>query len=328
MRTFGASARVVALLLGAGLAGFGCGGGDTSSPTPPASPTPASSASPSLVTDTDPIVAAAGDIACGPLTAPSLETCHDFDTSELIVAMKPALVLALGDLQYEDAKLEDFGRYYDSSWGRFKPITRPAAGNHEYQLYADARGYFDYFNGLGVPDGPAGPRGRGYYSFNLGAWHVVALNSNCDRIGGCQQGSTQWTWLRNDLRASSAPCTLAYWHHPRFSSGRNGSTASMQAIWALLVEQGADLVLAGHDHSYERFARLDALGRVDARGVRQIVAGTGGRSLYAFGAPLAGSEIRVSQFGALRLVLRPRGYEWELIGIGATVHDLGADTCS
>jgi hypothetical protein len=302
-----------------------CGGG--SSPASPPQAAPTAAPTPVLA---GPVVAIAGDIACGPETAPSVDTCRQFDTSELIVAMNPSLVIAAGDTQYESGRYEDYLRYYDVTWGRFKPITRPALGNHEYQLHFDARGYFDYFNGVGASDGPAGPRGRGFYSFTLGTWHVVVLNSECGRVGGCGVDSTQWRWLRDDLRASTATCTLAIQHHPRFSSGPNGSTASMQPFWQLLVEGGVELVVSGHDHLYERFAPMNVAGAADAaRGLRQFVAGTGGYSHYVFGAPLAASEARIQDvFGVLKLRLGTSSYEWEFVPIpGSVGRDAGSQVC-
>lgn len=314
---------VAALGFGAGLGS--CGGGSSSPPGPQTSPT-----APATPVASGPVIAVAGDVSCGPESTPSVATCRQFDTSELIVAMDPSLVIAAGDTQYESGRYEDYRRFYDVTWGRFKPITRPALGNHEYYAHADARGYFDYFNGVGVADGPAGPRGRGFYSFNLGTWHIVVLNSECGRVGGCGVDSVQWRWLRDDLQASAATCTLAVQHHPRFSSGRNGSTGSMQPFWQLLVERGVELVVSGHDHMYERFAPMNAAGAADpARGMRQFVVGTGGYSHYAFRTPLATSEARIQDvFGVLKLTLGPAAYEWEFLPIAyQSGRDTGSQAC-
>ena len=164
----------------------------------------------------DPVVAAAGDIAdsCSAGSPPT----GAMATSDLLAGQGLATVLPLGDLQYEHGSLEKFQNCYDPTWGRVKPTTRPAIGNHE----ESGAGYFEYFNGPGAADGPAGPTGAGYYSFDVGAWHLIALNSNCDRVGGCYNGSAQEVWLEQDLAASEATCTLAYWHHPVFSSTRRG----------------------------------------------------------------------------------------------------------
>ncbi|HET6622980.1 MAG TPA: Calx-beta domain-containing protein, partial [Gaiellaceae bacterium] len=198
-------------------------------------------------------VAAAGDVACDPESdafeggrGDGLE-CRQRATSDLLVRKRYAAVLALGDLQYEDATRAKFGASYDPSWGRLRSITRPVPGNHEYRTDG-ADGYFGYFGAA------AGDPAKGYYSYDLGGWHLVALNSSCSEVGGCGAGSRQERWLRADLAASSAPCTLAYWHHPRFSSGSHGSDPSYEAFWRALYEAGADVVLVGHDHDYERFA--------------------------------------------------------------------------
>jgi hypothetical protein len=300
-----------------------------SSAGPPTSPNPSPVPTPTPP-PRDPVIAAAGDIACGPVTSPSAITCRQFDTSETVLAINPTLVLGLGDLQYEEARYDDFLAFYDVTWGRFKSITRPVPGNHEYQTSADAKGYFDYFNGLSVADGPAGPRGQGWYSFNVGTWHVVGLNSNCDKAGGCGANSAQTRWLREDLRANTSRCTLAFWHHPRFSSGRNGSHEFMQTVWQLLYEQGGEVVLNGDDHLYERFTPQDALGRPDAaRGVRQFTVGTGGRNLYQFRTPLPTSEVRVADtFGVLKLTLRPDSYDWAFVPIsGDGPTDSGWGVC-
>jgi hypothetical protein len=158
-------------------------------------------------------------------------------------------VVTLGDNVYADGTPSEFANCYDPSWGRHKGRTKPAVGNHEYHT-PGAAGYFGYF-------GPAaGDPSKGYYSYNLGAWHIVVLNSNCTYVGGCHAGSPQERWLRADLAAHPTTCTLAYWHHSRFSSGYQGSTAAVQSLWQALYAFGADIVLAGHDHSYERFAPI------------------------------------------------------------------------
>ncbi|MDX6647459.1 MAG: hypothetical protein QOK40_3186, partial [Miltoncostaeaceae bacterium] len=208
----------------------------------------------------DPVIAAAGDIACDPSSGDFAGgngvagACRQGATADLLGSAPLAAVLALGDSQYESATASGYARSFDPSWGRYRGLIRPAVGNHEY-LTSGAAAYFDYFGGA------AGSRASGYYSHDVGAWHLIALNSNCSRVGGCGPGSAQERWLRADLAAHPARCTLAYWHHPRFSSGPHGSTASMAPIWTALVEGGADVVLSGHDHDYERFAPLDAASR-------------------------------------------------------------------
>ena len=275
------------------------------------------------------VVAAAGDIACVPsdseynkgLGTPT--ACRQRATSDLIVAMKPAAVLAMGDLQYEVGRLDAFRASYDRSWGRFKKITYPAPGNHEYGTGV-TRGYFEYF-------GPRAARSRGgYYSAEIAGWHVVSLNSNCDEVGGCQRGSAQEKWLRADLAAHPAACTLAIWHEPRWSSGLHGSNDKVDGLWRALAVAGADVVLAGHDHDYERFAPLNANGAVDrARGLREFVVGTGGRSLYPMLGATKGSEVHDFQtFGVLKLTLRPTGYSWQFLPVaGSAFTDSGSGSC-
>ena len=202
-------------------------------------------------------IAAAGDIACDPGSEFFAEgrgtgsTCRQLATSNTLVRGHYASVLTLGDTQYEDGAYEKFVASYDPSWGRVKSITKPAPGNHEYES-SGATGYYGYFGRA------AGDPRKGYYSFDVGRWHLIALNSNCSAVGGCGAGSPQEQWLRRDLAAHPAACTLAYWHHPRFSSGLHGSDSTYRAFWRALYDAGADVVLSGHDHDYERFARADA----------------------------------------------------------------------
>lgn len=277
----------------------------------------------------DPMIAAAGDIACDPADrnfnrgAGTATACRMKATSDLLVEMRPAAVLALGDTQYEDGALAKYQASYDPTWGRLKSITRPAVGNHEY-LQRNAAGYFAYF-------GPAaGDPANGYYSFDIGAWHLIALNSNCARVGGCGAGSPQERWLRADLAAHPAACALAYWHHPRFSSGPHGSDAAYDAFWRALYGSGADVVLAGHDHDFERFAPQNPQGAPDAaRGIRQFVVGTGGRSHYPFKSIQPNSEVRSSgTFGVLVMTLRARAYDWRFLPEpGRAFTDSGTGVC-
>jgi len=280
------------------------------------------------------MIAAAGDIACDPGSgswnggAGSSSSCHELATSELLLALHPDRVLTLGDNQYEDGALAKYRQSFDPSWGRLKSITEPSVGNHEYGT-SGAAGYFGYF-------GPAaGDPAKGYYSYDLGAWHVVALNSNCGEVGGCGAGSPQEQWLRADLAAHAAECTLAYWHHPRFSSGStHGSDTGMSAVWQALAEHRAELVLSGHEHNYERFAPQDADGALDpVGGVVQFVVGTGGKSHYRdLGTPLPNSLIRDdTTFGVLKLTLRPSAYDWQFVpdatGSGGSFTDSGSAAC-
>jgi hypothetical protein len=234
-----------------------------------------------------------------------------------------AVVLALGDEAYESGTAAEFARCYDPTWGASRARTRPAAGNHDYGT-GGAAGYFAYFGAL------AGDPGKGYYSYDIGSWHLVALNSNCS-IVSCARGSAQEQWLRADLAAHPTACTLAYWHHPRFSSGIvHGSTTTVEALWRALYDADADLVLEGHEHNDERFGPLDPSGRLDpARGVRSFVVGTGGASHYPLGAPITGSEMRNSDtFGLLQLVLKSEGFSWQFVPeAGKTFTDAGSAPC-
>ena len=240
-----------------------------------------------------------------------------------ILATQSGAVATLGDNAYETGSASDYEKCYAPSWGRFKSRTHPAPGNHEY-VTRDASGYFDYF-------GPsAGPRGKGWYSYELGAWHVIVLNSNCYAIGGCDAGSPQGRWLRADLAAHPRACTLAYWHHARFSSGLHGSNALLKPFWQLLYAAGADVVMSGHDHDYERFAPQTPAGRLDKRrGIVEFVVGTGGKSYYALKRRIANSVVRhTGTFGVLRLTLRARGYSWKFLPVaGARFTDAGSGRC-
>jgi len=203
--------------------------------------------------------------------------------------------------------LAEFLAVYDQTWGRFQSITQPTVGNHEYGT-PGASGYFTYFGSS------AGPSGTGYYSYDVGAWHVVVLNSMCGAVGGCSTGSAQEEWLRTDLAASSATCTLAYWHHPRFSSGSHGSAPELEPLWQALYAEGADVVLNGHDHDYERFAPQSPTGAGDPLGLREFVVGTGGANLVPLEAPIANSEVRsASTFGVLQLTLHASSYDWAFL---------------
>ncbi|MDX6645208.1 MAG: hypothetical protein QOK40_935, partial [Miltoncostaeaceae bacterium] len=275
----------------------------------------------------DPVVAAAGDIACDPgggnFTGASIGTCQMRATSDLLLDGDVSSVLTLGDNQYENNTYSSYLQSFDPTWGRVKPLIHPGIGNHEY-LTAGAGGYFQYFGAA------AGDPARGYYSFDVGSWHLIALNSNCSKVGGCGVGSAQETWLRADLAAHPAACTLAYWHHPRFSSGEHGSFASVQPLWQALYDAGAEAVLSGHDHDYERFAAQTAAGALDpARGIRQFVVGTGGKNHYPVGTALAHSEVRNdTTYGVLKLTLRSGGYDWRFEPqAGGTFTDAGSAAC-
>jgi hypothetical protein len=260
-------------------------------------------------------VIAAGDIA-------ACDSGGDEATAALLDELD-GTVLALGDTVYEDGLTREFGHCYEPSWGRHRDRTRPVVGNHEYGT-AGAAGYFDYFGEA------AGTPGEGWYSFDLGTWHLIALNSNCEQIGGCDEGSPQVVWLADDLASSDADCTLAYWHHPRWSSGNeHGPVPATAHLWRTVHDAGVDLVLGGHDHVYERFVPMDAHGAPDPEGMVQFVVGTGGRSLYGFDAirPTSAAHDN-STFGVLRLALGFGSYQWEFIPVaGGSYTDHGRASC-
>jgi chitodextrinase len=282
------------------------------------------------------LVAAVGDIACDPTDTGfngglgTQSRCRQKYTSDLVVSPDYTAVLTLGDNQYNSATLSNFQQSYDPSWGRVKAKTYPSIGNHEGTTATSGAGYCSYF-GAAAHCNASGRQGNAaFYSFDLGGWHVIALNSNCTAAGGCGVGSLQHQWLVDDLRAHPAACTLAYWHHPRFSSGHGGSDTSMQAIWQTLYDEGADLVLTGHSHHYERFAPQDGSGRVDrTRGIRQFVVGTGGAFFTGMSTVVPNSEVRQNTtFGVLQVALHPSGYEWKFVPeAGRTFSDAGTETC-
>jgi acid phosphatase type 7 len=285
--------------------------------SPPTSDAPADD-----LGDHETVLVAAGDISCDPATGTNEGRCRMAETADLVAAQDPDVVAPLGDLQYEKATLAGFRSAYQSNWGRFRDITRPAVGNHEFYT-PGAAGYFDYWGDR------AGPRGKGWYSYDVGSWHVVVLNSTCDVVD-CQAGSEQHQWLTADLAGRSRECVLAYFHHPRFSSGYHGATAALADLWTALVEADVEVALAGHDHHYERFGPMDAEGRPAPDGVRSFVVGTGGRSLYPMLGRSAGHATgSSSSFGVLRLDLHERGYEWSFVAAAdSDYRDSGSARCS
>src|SRR5687768_6267969 len=300
---------------------------DQMAPDPPMMPS-------AVLASSDPVVVITADMVCGTGSGvgegggvPAIGPCKQAETASLVTSIAPDAVLLAGDIQYEVGSLSDFNTYYEPTWGVHKAITYPAPGNHEYRT-AGAAGYFDYFNGVGVQTGRAGTRGQGYYSFNLGVWHIIALNSNCPQIG-CAVGSAQEVWLRADLAANPAACTLAYWHHPRFSSGYHGNYVQLEPFWKALEDFGADLIIVGHDHDYERFAPQTSTGVASATGVRSFVVGTGGRENRSFGTVKANSQFRNSNsLGVLKLTLHPTSYDWQFMPIpGHTLNDAGSAAC-
>jgi hypothetical protein len=285
------------------------------------------------------VIAAAGDIACDRAPREHGSCVHGATADAVAADTDVSAVLALGDLQYECGELANFRQFYDPTWGRFKDLTRPVPGNHEYAVGArcepgtarGAAGYFDYWNGVGADTGPAGDRTRGYYSYDLGAWHVIALNANCGEVGGCEADSPQGVWLQEDLAAHPSECTLAYWHQPRFSSGTHGGDEAVDGFWRLLYDAGADVVLNGHDHSYERFAPQTPDGASDpGRGIRQFVVGTGGAALRPIPREAPNSELRDAMtHGYVRMTLRSGGYDWQFVPVaGGSFTDSGTGACT
>ncbi len=265
-----------------------------------------------LARNSAPVLVGAGDIAkCGTNGAEA--------TARLLDGIR-GTVVALGDLAYDNGTARQFRNCYGPTWGRHKARTRPAPGNHEYNT-SGAAPYYVYFGES------AGEPGKGYYSYDVGSWHVVALNSNIT----AEDGSEQEKWLWEDLKASKAACTIAYWHHPAFSSGEHGSDPKMLDVWRTLYHYRADVVLNGHDHSYERFAPQDPNGKADPkRGIRQFVVGTGGANLRGFEEEtVTNSEVRNSDtWGVLKLTLREDSYDWEFVPVeGKTFRDAGTGRC-
>ena len=258
----------------------------------------------------DPVLMAAGDIAsCG--------STGDEATAALADAI-PGTLASLGDFRYGKAKC------YEQSWGRHRYRIKPALGNHEYKPGRDSW-YYPYFGN------DAGPRGKGYYSYERGAWHVVVLNSNCFMVGGCGPDSPQGRWLRDDLAASRKNCTLAYWHHPRFSSDKTyGNDPDTAFFWEALYDHGAEVVLSAHAHVYERFAPQTPGAKADgAFGIRQFVVGTGGASHYRFGPPRPNSQVRNAKtYGLLKLTLHESSYDWRFVPEpGRLFTDSGSGRC-
>ena len=249
-----------------------------------------------------PVLLAAGDIA----------DCEgEADATAALVGDHPGVVAAVGDLAYPTGTREQFADCYDPTWGAERARTRPALGNHDV-MTANAAGYFDYFG-----EELAGPQSQGWYSYDLGDWHVVVLNSNCGFAGGCGPGSAQVAWLRADLEAATAPNVLAYWHHPRYSTGQHGDTPEVQPFWDVLDAAGADVVVTAHDHDYQRYVPLDAQGEPSTGGIRQFVVGTGGAELRAFASTSPHVAYRQADHaGILRLELAECGYAWAFHAVG------------
>jgi hypothetical protein len=266
----------------------------------------------------DPVLVGTGDIARCSATG-------DEATANLLDGIS-GTVFTIGDNAYQSGTATEFSKCYEPSWGRHKTRTKPAVGNHEYYTEG-AKPYYDYF-GLA-----AGDPTKGYYSYDIGSWHMIVLNSNCAALvaDGCAAGSPQEQWLKDDLATHSNACTLAYWHHPRFSSGSHGGDASVGPFWSDLYQAGTDVVLNGHDHDYERFAPQNPLGISDpSQGIREFVVGTGGAALTGFKTPMQpNSEFGlINTNGVLKLTLHPDSYDWQFITApGGAVADSGIGQC-
>ncbi|MFC0105520.1 metallophosphoesterase [Kibdelosporangium aridum] len=256
-------------------------------------------------------------VVAGDISKPQISGEHN-KTAELVTAIKPSYVLTVGDNQYDSGTLAEFQAYYDKTWGKFKSITRPTPGNHEWA--DELNGYKAYFGAV------ATPRGNTYYSFEVGDWHFVALDSQplADGVQG-----EQLSWLRQDLARNKKACVAGYWHHPRFNSGKYGDDKNIAPFWTELLKVRADVVFTGHDHHYERIKPLNVSGKVDeANGLRSAIVGIGGGSLYTQIMPREGVEKSFARHGVMKLVLTGKSYSWEVIGTDGTVLDkAGPYTC-
>ena len=263
------------------------------------------------------ILVGAGDIA-------GCSSAGDEATAKLIDDMPSAIVFTTGDNAYDSGTEAEFENCYGPTWGRHKARTYPSPGNHEYYT-ENASGYFDYYGAV------AGDPSKGYYSYDVGDWHEVSLNSMCENVGGCGAGAPMLTWLEKDLSANPTKCTLAYFHHPLFTSGSgHGNSTKMRATWEALYEADADVVVNGHEHVYERFAPQDPGGMADpARGIREFVVGTGGFLPYSFADTKPNSQVRnADTLGVLKLTLNQSDYDWEFVPVaGKTFTDSGSDDC-
>jgi 3',5'-cyclic AMP phosphodiesterase CpdA len=284
--------------------------------------TSASSAAASSLGSYKTRLVAVGDIACPPGAAVTSATCQQAATYSLAARLKPDHVLVLGDNQYDSGTLADYQASYALTWGKLKSKTFPVPGNHEYYT-AGATGYYDYFGSA------AGSRTRGWHSSTYGGWRVLGLNSNCASVGGCQTGSAQEKWLRSNLyKNRSKKCTLALWHHPRFSSGKHGDNAEMADLWKTLQDYDAEFVLAGHDHDYERFLPMNSDGTGGGSDTMPSwVVGGGGKSLYPIAHSRPNSAGYSLSFGVLKLDLYSKGYKWRYYPASGGSTDNGTGYC-
>jgi hypothetical protein len=291
----------------------GSGGTATGSASSAVAPSPPPSDAGSAVSG-DPVLIGAGDIA-------DCNLPDDSATADIVAGIA-GTVFTAGDNAYPDGMEEQFRSCYAPTWGRFVGRTRPAPGNHDH-VTPDLAGYRAYFGEA------AGPKDRSWYAYDLGTWHIVVLDSSCADVGGCGPGSAQGRWLADDLATSAATCTLAIWHHPRWSSGEHGDDRTVAPLWQALYAAGADVVVNGHDHDYERFGPQDPEGRADpAHGIREFVVGTGGAALRTFGRSVPNSELRMSvAHGVIRFVLHDGSYDWEFIPTVGDIVDKGTARC-
>jgi len=262
----------------------------------------------------DPVFVGAGDIA-------SCSRTQDEATAKLLDAIT-GVVFTAGDNAYEKGTATEYATCYGPTWGRHKSRTRPVPGNHEYET-PGALGYYGYFGSL------AGDPAKGYYSFDIGAWHAVMLNSNCSSVGGCGATSAQNRWLGSDLDTHPSACTIAVWHHPRFTSTRSTPDGLTLPLWKTLYDHGAEIIINGHRHQYERFAAQTPDGTASPDGIREFVVGTGGISLVGFSGVMRNSQVRNSKtFGVLKLTLHSSSYDFSFIPIaGQTFRDSGSGDC-
>jgi acid phosphatase type 7 len=262
----------------------------------------------------DPVFVGAGDIA-------SCSRTQDEATAKLLDAIA-GTVFTAGDNAYEKGSATEYANCYGPTWGRHKSRTRPVPGNHEYET-SGASGYYGYFGSR------AGDPSKGYYSFDIGSWHVVMLNSNCSSVGGCGATSAQNRWLRSDLDAHANGCTIAVWHHPRFTSTRSTPDGLTLPLWKTLYDEGAEIIINGHRHNYERFAPQAPDGTPSPYGIREFVVGTGGISLVGFSGAMRNSQVRNSQtYGVLKLTLHASSYDFAFLPIaGQTFLDAGSGSC-
>ena len=290
----------------------------------------------------DPVITAAGDIACEPPGTRTANLCHQGDTQahpsqagtdDLLGGA--TMVLPLGDEQYQCGQLSAFNAAYHQSWGDFRGISRPVVGDNEYAgstcTTPGAEGYFTYFGDRASPDQPGCTVNcKGYYSYNLGSWHLVALNSECTQpgVGGCGGTSPQVQWLKADLATNQSQCTLAYFHRPYWRDN-GGTVARMRPFVNALHADRGELILVGHEHLYARFAKQHpTTGAVSATGVRQFTVGTGGRSLGALASPApANVQDRERAYGVLKLTLHPTSYSWQFVADTGVVLDSGTQAC-